>query len=595
MPIETILDQYQAEKPLKTLLNLYRQDMKHLILSFIFYVIKHSPEWIRPIVIANIIDIISDPQNHQLKQIWINALILGLSVVQNIPTHYLHIYYMSRATRRLEANLRGAIATRLQQLSLGFFHRSSTGVLQSKLLKDIEAIQLLTNQLWQLLPSTLLTVIIALGVTAMRAPGFLLFFLPTIPLAIVLVKILKKPLKERNRILREEFEKVSGYLGEMVKLIPVTRAHGAEALELSRIQQQLGQLETASNRVDGINAIANASSWVVLRLFSSLCLVTAAVLAYQGHFGITVGTVVLLTGYFEAITNSTVQIMAILPQISKGLESIRSVGEVIECPDLEPNQGKKSISKVKGDFDFANLSFCYPHSSKMSLDNFNLTVNSGETIAIVGPSGAGKSTLLNLIIGFLRPTQGTIYLDGQDYQELDLRSYRRFLAVVSQETILFQGSVRENIVYGIEDPGEIKLQQAIRDANAVEFIQELPQGLETLIGENGVKLSGGQRQRLAIARALVRDPRVLILDEATAALDSQAEKAIQIALKYLMQGRTCFVVAHRLSTIREADRIVVLQEGKIREIGNYSELLAKQGLLSHLHRLQHEYTASNWH
>ena len=578
--------QYQATKPFKTLLNLYKKELGNLGLSLFFYVIKHSPEWIRPIIIANIIDIISNPSQHRLGELWFNAVFLGISVVQNIPTHYLHIQYMSRATRRMQTDLRQALAARLQELSIGFFYRTSTGVIQAKLFKDIEAIHLLTNQIWQLLPSTFLTIVIAISVTAIRAPGFLIFYLPTIPIAAILIKNLKEPLKNRNQILRTQFEHLSVYLIEMVKLIQVTRAHGAEETELNKTTNKLNELETAAKRVDEINAITNSLSWVTLRLFSSLCLVSSAFFAYRGYFGITVGTVVLLTGYFEAITQSTVQILIVLPQISKGFDAIHSVGEILECPELEPNEGKIIVEEVKGDFYFDKVSFGYQDSLQLSLEDFSLDVNSGETIAIVGPSGAGKSTLMNLIIGFLRPTSGSIFLDGRNFEDLDLRTYRRFLAVVSQETILFQGTVRDNILYGI-DCSEQRLKQVLEDAHVTEFVEKLPQGLNSFIGENGIKLSGGQRQRLAIARALVRDPRLLVLDEPTASLDSASEKFIQAGLDRLLSHRTTFVVAHRLSTIRQADRIVVLDRGKIAEIGNYQELLAQKGLLSELHYLQH--------
>ncbi|WP_200906240.1 ATP-binding cassette domain-containing protein [Limnoraphis robusta] len=218
--------------------------------------------------------------------------------------------------------------------------------------------------------------------------------------------------------------------------------------------------------------------------------------------------------------------------------------------------------------------------------DFSLQVKPGETIAIVGPSGAGKSTLLNLIIGFLRPTSGQIKLDGKEMNSLDLRTYRQFLSVVSQETILFEGTVRENILYGKDTVSEQRLKQVVIESNADEFIQNLPHGLETQIGENGVKLSGGQRQRIAIARALIRDPRVLILDEATSSLDTVSESLIQEALDRLVQNRTTFIVAHRLSTIRKADRIVVLEKGKIIEVGNHEQLLEHQGLFAIMHALQ---------
>jgi len=251
------------------------------------------------------------------------------------------------------------------------------------------------------------------------------------------------------------------------------------------------------------------------------------------------------------------------------------------------NQGKRPVSQVSGEFFFDGVSFIYPNHERPAIDNICLKVNAGETIAIVGPSGGGKSTLLNLVIGFIRATKGQIHLDGQDMNTLDLRTYRSFVSVVPQETILFEGTIRENILYGSVGVSEQQLQQGILDANADEFIFQLPQGLDTLIGENGTKLSGGQRQRLAIARALVRNPKVLILDEATASVDTASEALIQEALERLMKNRTTFVVAHRLSTIRNADRIVVLDGGRIVEIGNHHQLLQHyNGLYARLIALQ---------
>ncbi|NEQ55076.1 MAG: ATP-binding cassette domain-containing protein, partial [Leptolyngbya sp. SIO3F4] len=273
-------------------------------------------------------------------------------------------------------------------------------------------------------------------------------------------------------------------------------------------------------------------------------------------------------------------------QMAIGAEAICSVGEVLECADVESNQDKQIVNRVTGTFCFENVSFTYPEQSYPALREIELTIAAGETIALVGPSGAGKSTLANLIIGFLRPTSGQILLDGQDMNQLDLRTYRQFVSVVAQETILFEGSVRDNIIYGTESVTDTHLKQAIRDAQAEDFIVQLPQGLNTFIGENGVRLSGGQRQRLAIARALIRNPRILILDEATASLDTVSEAMIQSALSKLLKGRTTFVIAHRLSTIRQADRIVVLDQGQIQEIGSHHQLLKRDGLYAKLHALQ---------
>ncbi|MEM9536733.1 MAG: ATP-binding cassette domain-containing protein, partial [Cyanobacteria bacterium P01_E01_bin.45] len=221
-----------------------------------------------------------------------------------------------------------------------------------------------------------------------------------------------------------------------------------------------------------------------------------------------------------------------------------------------------------------------------AIQDFSLDVEPGETIAIVGPSGAGKSTLIKLIIGFIRPSSGQILLDGMDIHSLDLRSYRRWLSVVSQETVLLDGSVADNICFGLDDPAEEKLRLAAKDANAFDFISQLADGFDTYLGENGTKLSGGQRQRIAIARAMIRDPKILVLDEATSSLDSASETAIQQALETIAIDRTTFIIAHRLSTIRNADRIVVMDRGQIVEVGNHAQLLNNQGIYAQLHDLQ---------
>ena len=567
-------------------MRLYRDDWPKLALSFGFYVIKHSPEWIRPLVIANVIDIVSRPGQHDLQEIWINGLILVGMIVQNLPTHYLHIRAMSAATRQMESNLRSAMTHRLQQLSMGFYQQRSTGTLQAKLLQDVEKIQQLTSQLFQFVPSALLTIAIAITITARRAPWFLLFFLATVPAAVLLIRVLREPMRDRNHIFRKQVETMTAHLSDMIRLIPVTRAHGAEAEAMQRANRQLAAVQQAGVRLDSINAITNASTWVVLRLFNAVCLITAAWLAFEGRYGLSAGDVVLLTGYFDTLTQSTVQILAVLPQISTGFEAIRSVGEVLECPDLEYNQGKLQVHRVAGEFRFEQVSFTYSDQLAPALRNLSFTVPQGSFLALVGPSGAGKSTLINLVIGFLRPTQGTIFLDGQDMNTLDLRSYRQWLSVVSQDTILLEGTVRDNILYGTEGISQSQLRQVLEDAHVDEFIGQLPAGLDTPIGENGTKLSGGQRQRLAIARALIRDPQVLVLDEATASLDRASEVLIQDALQNLMQNRTSFVVAHRLSTVRHADTIMVLDKGQIVESGTHSNLVAASGLYNRLHQLQ---------
>lgn len=587
-PPPDLLDgDFQGNTPLATLLRLCRPYTRQLGLASFFQLVKNSIDWLRPVLVAQIIDIITYPEAYPAKDLLVYGAILSITVVQIVPSYYLYVRFSSAATRGIEVVLRSSMTRRLQHLSIGFYQQNKTGALQNKLLRDVESIQKLVEFLFRVCPTVFVTLVVAIAVTSVRDPGFLLFFLGTIPTGLLLARTFREPLRDRNRAFRVQLESMSSRLIEMIGLIPVTRAHGVEDAEIERIERQLAQTKEVGISLDGINALASSSSQVTLAMFRVACLLIAAWFVYHGTFGMTVGDAILLTGYFDVLTNSVTQLVTRLSDVGRGFEAIRSIGEILECPDLEQNQGKAAVDRVEGGFAFESVNFSYPESDRHALYDFSLEVNPGETLAIVGPSGAGKSTLLNLAIGFLRPNQGRILLDGRDMNELDLRTYRQRLAVVSQDTILFEGTIKNNILYGTDEVSDEGFEKAVRDANASEFIDRLPQGYDTIIGENGAKLSGGQRQRIAIARALIRNPKVLILDEATSSLDMASEALIQEALIRLMTDRTTFVVAHRLSTIRWADRIAVLDKGKLVEIGSHEALLAKEnGMYARLHALQ---------
>lgn len=379
-------------------------------------------------------------------------------------------------------------------------------------------------------------------------------------------------------------ETLSSRVTEMTRLIPVTRAHGLEGKALRRMDGTLSRLLTSGMRLDLVNGRFGSLAWVVLNVIGVAVLTAAALVSYYGAWGVTAGDVVMLSAFLTTLTNSTTTLTSLAPVITKGLESVRSVGEVLQAPELEDNEGKAKVTAVHGAVAFERVGHAYEDDGRPAVQDFTLEVAPGETVALVGASGAGKSTVLNLVIGFIRPTSGRLLLDGTDMSGLDLRTYRRFVSVVPQESILFDGTIRENVAYGMEDEAdEETVRAALRDANALEFVDRLPQGLDTLVGERGARLSGGQRQRLAIARALIRDPKVLVLDEATSALDTRSEALVQEALGRLLRGRTTFVVAHRLSTVRGADRIVVMDDGRIREVGTHEDLLRRGGAYAALH------------
>jgi ATP-binding cassette subfamily B protein len=327
-------------------------------------------------------------------------------------------------------------------------------------------------------------------------------------------------------------------------------------------------------RLDITEALFGASSWVVFTLFQLLCLGFTCILAYQGK--IQVGDVVMYQGFFSTILASINSLLSVYPQFARGFESIHSISEVLTSTQVEEYQGSRPVDSFQGAYEFRGVQFHYKDTDKHVLKDFNLNIRPGECIALVGESGAGKSTVLNLVVGFYRPTGGEILVDGIPLDELEMRMYRQRLAVVPQSTVLFSGTIRSNITFGLSDVPEEKLQEVIR----------MPQGIDTLIGEHGGKLSGGQRQRIAIARAMVRDPQMILLDEATSALDNISEFTVQKAMRELIRGRTTFIVAHRLSTIRDADRIVVMKDGGVAEAGTFEELMSRRGAFYELKQMQ---------
>ncbi len=569
---------------IKTLLGLYKGHYVSLFFSVLFFFIKHSPVWILPIVTSNIINIATNPDENVVRDISLNVAFMCVMIIQNVFSNYVHVYLYSKTIRNMECNLRSSLVRKLQQLSISYHNAMQSGRLQSKIMRDVEQIETLSRQIFISVLSIIMNIAVALGIVVSKSLTVFVFFVLTVPVAVIIMVVFKNKIKLHNRQFRKDMEETSVRVMEMVEMIPVTRAHALESTETMRMQEQLENVAKSGLKLDIIQSYFSSISWVAFQVFQVLCLGFTGYLAAQGE--ITVGEVVMYQTYFSSIVAQVSSIITLLPTIAKGLESVDSVGDILLSHDIEDNDRKRKIKEVHGNITFDDVTFHYPDSEEPVLSHFNLSIKEGETIAFVGGSGAGKTTVLNLVIGFIKTTGGRILIDGQDMNELNLKSFRQHIAVVPQTSILFTGTIRDNITYGKDDISEEELQKVIDAANLREFIDSLPDGLDSKITEHGSNLSGGQRQRISIARAFVRDPSILILDEATSALDSISEKQIQTAINNLVKDRTTLIVAHRLSTIRDADKIAVIGHGGLEEFGTYEELMAKKGKFYELKELQ---------
>ena len=569
---------------LKTLLLLYRGHYPALAGSVIFFVIKHSPTWVIPVVTANLINAVTGNDPHLARTITINTVLMILFLLQNIPTNYVHTWLYAKSVRDVERRLREALVVKLQMLSISFHKETQSGRLQSKIMRDVEQIQTLSSQIFLTVLTTMLNIIVSFGVVLTRSSVIFLFYILTMPVAVFLVVVFKGKIKDYNRSFRREMEETSAKVMEMVEMVPVVRAHALEKQETKKMGVQLDQIAKKGLKLDMVQTYFSSISWVAFQVFQVLCLAFTTWMAYRKVIGI--GDITLYQSYFTSIVAQISNLIALLPIISKGLESVDSVGDIICANDIEDSRDKKKLEYVSGEITFSHLTFSYPKNERPVLNDLNLTVHQGETVAFVGASGSGKTTLINLAIGFMKPDSGHIFIDGCDIEKINLQSYRRHIAVVPQQSVIFTGTLRENITYGLKDFPEEKLQEVIRAANLEDVVAKLPQGLNPVLTEHGENLSGGQRQRISIARAFARDPRILILDEATSALDSVSEKKIQESIHRLIKGRTTLIVAHRLSTIRDADKIAVIGEGGLLEYGTWQELMDKKGVFYKMRCLQ---------
>lgn len=554
---------------------LLKQYRSKLFISTFLYTVKNLPSILVPLITAEVINVVTQGGPDVVKKLVIWGIILFVLLAENIPMHMLREKYNNEILRTIGAGLRNTIVRKLQHLSITYHKQIESGKIQSKFMRDIEAIETLNRQVTNSLLPVCVNIIIYVAIAIMKSGTVTLFFMAVIPINVAIVYSFRNSMQVSNRKFRKENENISAKMSSMIDMIPVTKAHGLEDEEIVELEEKIRLLKEHGLLVDKVNAYFGSVIWVASQVMSGICLFFTVWLAMNGK--IQIGDVVLFQNYFNGISASIQAIITVYPEITKGMESVSSVSEIILSKDLEDNTGKIKLRYVHGTVQFKNVSYRYPDADEDMIKGLNLNVEPGECVAFVGASGSGKSTVMNMIIGFLKPTGGEFLIDGKPIEALDLSQYRHYISVVPQNCVMFTGTIRENIVYGLKDISEERLREVVHLANIDEFTDKLPDGLDTFVGENGATLSGGQKQRISIARALIRDPKILILDEATSALDNISEYHVQQAINRLTQGRTTFVVAHRLSTIRNANKIVVMENGECIEEGTYAELMEKKG------------------
>ena len=536
-----------------------------------------------PWAVSLLVDAVFSTGDQQLLT-RIAVTLLGLFVLQSL-LYLAEIYLLAFVGQRVVADLRLATQERLLDLPLRFYDNHRVGELVSRVTNDVAVMQTALTETPTAFLRVTVTFVGGLALMLVLNWPLTLFILVMIPPLMLIGIFFGRRLERLSTQVQDRLADATTVLEENISGVRVVKSFGREQFERGRFRTQVERTFGAAMQRTRVRAV-----FIPLISFASMAALTAVVWfgGQQVLSGaLTPGELVAFIFYMFMVAGPLAEFAGLYAQVREAMgASHRFFAIIATAPEADDSAaGARALPPVHGAVRFHDVSFHYDPAAPV-LRGIELTAHPGEMIALVGPSGVGKTTLVNLLPRFYDLTAGAITIDGIDIRAVTLSSLRRQIGLVPQETFLFGGTVRENIAYGRLEAGDAEIVAAAQAANAHEFIRSLPDGYATVVGERGVKLSAGQRQRIAIARALLKDPRILILDEATSALDTESERLVQTALERLLQGRTSFVIAHRLSTVQRADRIVVLQGGRIVETGRHAELLACGGLYARLWSLQ---------
>ncbi len=576
-------------KTVRAFLSLLRPYKSKVFFCFVCIVVTNIIGLSLPWAIKLIVDVVLIGRDYRL----LNLIVAGLIILFILRLYFgfMKEYLSALVGERVVCDLRRRLYWHLQRLSLRYIEETSSGEMISRIIGDVDSIRnFLFSGALDFLYSffNLWFVLFVLFMLDWRLALVSLMYLPVF--GITYFKLVPK-LKRKHALLREGYAALAGRIGEVFSGMRIVRAFGKNDYEdrrFTRQQEEIFRTALSAHRL-GIWLWIGAEFLSSLGLTALLWFGARAVLTSR----ITPGTLLAFFSYLGMLFLPVIKMVVINNDYQEASASIQRIAEILrQQPELVNIRHPSKIVDLKGDVIFEGVSFCYS-DKREALVEVNFHVQAGQRVALIGPSGTGKTTIVSLLVRFFDPTSGRILIDDNDLRDLDLQGYRENIAMVLQDDFLFSDSIKDNILYGLpvdraEYSSEIneRMVTAAKAANAHQFIIEFPRGYDTQIGQRGIRLSGGQRQRIAIARAILRNPRILILDEATSSLDSRSENLIQEALCKLMQGRTTFIIAHRLSTIRGADKILVLDKGRIVQCGRHYELINKRGLYRDLYEEQ---------